>query len=200
MKHCGTRTLETPRLILRRFAFDDLKQMYYNCFCDHEVWKWTNYQPMHSIEDVMNKADMFTDNWLNAYERADRYSWAIQLKATDEVVGRLFGMHPDDRLCQVELAYELARKCWNQGLMSEAVQAVVDFFFKEVGFNRIYAYHAKENPASGRVLQKCGMTYEGTMRQACLSNNGIFDKVNYAILACDYFGQTPPSHANTDAD
>lgn len=70
--------------------------------------------------------------------------------------------------------------------MTEAVERVLDFFFCEIQFNRVYAYLAHENPASGRVMQKCGMNYEGTMRQACLCNRGVFDRVNYAILAEDY--------------
>lgn len=67
--------------------------------------------------------------------------------------------------------------------MTEAVSAVIDFFIKDVGFNRVNAAHAHENPASGKVMQKCGMVYEGTARQACTCNNGMFDKVSYAIIA-----------------
>lgn len=70
--------------------------------------------------------------------------------------------------------------------MTEVMKRVIDFFFNEVGFNRIQAYHAAQNLASGKVMLKCGMTYEGTMRQGCKCNNGIFDKVNYGILASDY--------------
>ena len=189
MTHKGTVTLETERLVLRRFVIGDLEPIYYNCWSNPEVWKWTNYKPMHCVEDVLSIADMFTENWLGAYDRPNRYSWAIQLASSGEVIGRFFGMHPDDRINQIEAAYELGQKWWNQGIMTEAVKGVIDFFFNEVGFNRIYANHASENPASGRVMQKCGMTYEGTMRQACICNNGLFDKVNYAILAEDYLKQ-----------
>jgi len=184
--HKGTVTLETERLRLRRFTMNDLSQIYENCWGDHEVWKWTNYAPMHSVEDVVHAADMFTDTWLNAYERSNRYSWAIQLKSTGEVIGRFFGMHPDDRLRQIELAYELGRNWWNRGLMTEATQAVIHFFFQEVGLNRIQSHHADANPASGKVMQKCGMTYEGTMRQALVCNHGVFDKMNYAIVKNDW--------------
>ncbi|MFT4146311.1 MAG: GNAT family N-acetyltransferase [Mobilitalea sp.] len=187
MIHKGTVMLETERLILRRFTIDDLEQMFRNCWSDIEVWKWTSYKPMQSIEDVINIAEMFTEKWLGAYDRPNRYSWAIQLKASGEVIGRFFGMNPDDEISQIELAYELGREWWNQGYMTEAVKAIIDFFFKEVGLNRIYANFASKNPASGKVMQKCGMTYEGTMRQALKCNNGLFDKVNYAILADEYF-------------
>ncbi len=187
MTHKGTVMLETERLILRRFTIEDLEQIFYNCWSDLEVWKWTCYKPMKNVEDVINIAKMFTDEWLDAYDRLNRYSWAIQLKASGEVIGRFFGMHPDDRIGQIELAYELGRNWWNQGLMTEAVKAVIDFFFYETGLNRIFAYHASENPASGKVMQKCGMTYEGTMLQACKCNNGLLDKVIYSILANEYF-------------
>lgn len=189
MDHKGTVMLETNRLILRRFAPDDIDQIYNNCWSDYEVWKWTNYAPMKSIDDVKNAAQMFTEEWLNAYERPNRYSWAIQLKSTNEVVGRFFGMHPDDRIEQIELAYEIGRSWWNQGLMTEAVRAVIDFFFHEVGFNRIYAYHASENPASGKVMKKCGMTCEGILRQAGRCNYGMIDMVYYSILADEYKNQ-----------
>lgn len=186
MLHQGTQRLETKRLVLRRFTMDDLEPVYQNCWSDPDVWKWTNYAPMHSIEDVTGVAEMFTEHWLGAYDRPDRYSWAIQLKSTGEVIGRLFGTHPDDTLGQIELTYELGQAWWNQGLMSEAVKAVIDFFFSQVGYRRIYAYHASGNPASGKVMQKCGMTYEGTLPQACKCNCGIFDKVNYAIDIQNY--------------
>lgn len=188
MTHKGTERLETERLILRRFVLEDLEQIYYNCWRDPEVWKWTNYAPMPHIGDVQNAANMFTKNWLDAYERPDRYSWAIQLKSTGEVIGRYFGMHPDDRVSQVELAYEMGRTWWNQGYMTEATKKVIDFFLRDVGFNRVYAIHASANPASGRVMQKSGMVYEGTLRQAHKCNNGIFDEVRYSILAEDYLG------------
>ena len=186
LKHKGTVILETDRLILRRFKTDDLEQIYHNCWSDPDVWKWTNYEPMDSIDEVCTLNNIFTDHWFARYEKLDWYSWAIQLKSSGEVIGRLSGIKPDERISQIELAYELGQKWWNQGLMTEAVKVVIGFFFYEVGFNRIYAAHAHENPASGKVMQKCGMVYEGTARQACKCNNGMFDTVNYAILAKDF--------------
>ena len=187
MTHKGTVRLETERLILRRYTIDDLEEMYYNCWRHYDVWKWTNYAPMKCIEDVQKAAGMFTDSWLGMYERPNRYSWAITLRSTGEVIGRFFGMHPDDRVRQIELAYELGPAFWGHGYMTEAARAVIDFFFREVGFNRVYAYHVRENPASGRIMQKCGMKYEGTLRQAGACNGGApYDICYYSILADEY--------------
>ena len=67
----------------------------------------------------------------------------------------------------------------------EALKALVDFLFDEVGLNRIEAEHDVNNPASGRVMEKSGMTFEGTSRQAGLSNQGIIDVSRWAILRED---------------
>jgi RimJ/RimL family protein N-acetyltransferase/enterochelin esterase-like enzyme len=188
LKHKGTVALETERLILRRFKMDDLEEIYHNCWSNPEVWKWSSYEPMDSIDDVLILNNIFTDFWFSRYEKLEHYDWAVQLKSSDEIIGRLRGMHPNSRIRQIELAYELGQSWWNHGFMTEAVHRIIDFFINEVGFNRIYANHAHENMASGKVMQKCGMAYEGTARQMCKCNNGMFDMVNYAILADDYFG------------
>lgn len=184
MEHKGTVYLETPRLILRRFEPADMAPIYDNCWRHRSVTKWTSYAPMDCLEDVRNKAEMFTEKWLS-YDHPKRYSWAIVEKESNQVIGRMFGMRPNDEIGQVELAYELGPDWWNLGLMTEAVQAVLLFFLKDVGMNRVFAYHASGNPASGRVMRKCGMVYEGTLRQAGKCNNGIIDMVCYGLLASD---------------
>ena len=189
MEHKGTVRLETRRLVLRRFVIDDLESFYHNCLSDREVWRWTNYPKMECLADVQEKGGLFTPKWLAAYDQPNRYSWAIAEKPEGPAIGRLFGMHPDDRAEDVELAYELGRAYWGRGYMTEAVCAVLDFFFREAGFFRVHAYHADQNPASGRVMEKCGMRYEGTMRRACLCNGGRFDQVNYALLREEYLGE-----------
>ena len=185
MEHKGTVQLETSRLILRRFLPEDLEPMYENCWRHKSVTQWTSYAPMNCLDDVQNSAAMFTEKWLS-YDNPKRYSWAIVEKQSGQVIGRMFGMDPDDSIRQVDLAYEMGPDWWNRGLMTEAVQAVLPFFLREVGFNRVFAYHAPENPASGRVMQKCGMTYEGTLRQAGKCNYGIIDVVCYSMLASEY--------------
>ena len=184
LRHRGTVQLETERLILRRFLPGDMEEIYNNCWRDYEVWRWTSYDPMPTIREVQTAAGLFTPRWFAAYGQPDRYSWAIQLK-NGPVIGRISGMHPDDHVSQVELAYELGRAWWNRGYATEAAGAIIRFFLTEVGFNRVFACHAPENPASGRVMQKCGMRYEGMLRQAFRCNSGLYDRVICAILAED---------------
>ena len=69
--------------------------------------------------------------------------------------------------------------------MSEALTAVMQFLFKNVGMNRIEAKHDINNPHSGGVMKKCGMKYEGTSRASDRNNQGICDIARYAILRDD---------------
>ena len=188
MGHKGTVVLETERLILRPFKLNDLNSIYANCWSNYDVWKWTNYEQMSCVEDVIHKAKMFTEKWLNAYNDPKRYSWAIVVKETNEVIGRYFGMNLDDDLNEIELTYEIGQKWWNKGIVTEATKRIIKFFFEEVGINRLYAYHAKDNIPSGKVMQKCGMQYEGTHRESDRNNQGICDAVQYAILKRDWNG------------
>lgn len=189
MEHKGTTTLETPRLILRRFVPEDIDSFYRRCLGDDQVWRWTNYPKVESLQDVRAKAGLFTPNWFAAYDRPERYSWAIAEKPEGPAIGRVFGMKPDNRTEDVELAYELGREFWGRGYMTEAVGEVLRFFFEEAGFFRVHCYHADQNPASGRVMEKCGLRYEGVMRMACVCNGGRFDQVNYALLREEYLAR-----------
>jgi len=174
-------------IVLRRFEIDDLFSVYENCWKHYDVWKWTNYQPMNTLDEVKTNANMFTDNWFCAYSRDNRYSWAIVEKSSGQVIGRMFGMHPDDEKCEVELAYEIGPNWWNKGYMTEALKIILRFFIKDVGMNRVYCYHANENMASGRVMQKAGMKQTGVTINGCTCNAGTFNRVNYEMTKDDYF-------------
>ena len=71
---------------------------------------------------------------------------------------------------------------WNRGLMTEAVKAVTDFLFREVGVNRIEISHAVKNPASGRVAEKCAFRFEGTKREYYKTFAGEFLDISYRGL------------------
>ncbi len=85
-----------------------------------------------------------------------------------------------------ELGYILSQDYWGQGLMTEALQTVIAFLFQEVGINRITAAHATDNPASGCVMKKASMKYEGTFRQAVNLKGRLVDVAAYAILKSDF--------------
>ena len=81
--------------------------------------------------------------------------------------------------------YCLSRECWGNGYMPEALKAVADYLFDVVGINRLMATHDVNNPKSGRVMQKAGMKYEGTLRQAGHNMQGVCDASVYSIIRSD---------------
>ena len=88
---------------------------------------------------------------------------------------------------KIHIGYCIGAQWWHQGVMSEALAAVMKFFFEQVKVNSIESMHDPNNPNSGKVMKKCGMLYEGTLRQADYSNKGIVDACVCGLLAQDYF-------------
>lgn len=179
MKHYGTQRIETDRLILRRYVIEDADAMYKNWASDSEVTKFLTWQP-HSSVDVSRG---IIENWLKEYSDEKYYQWAIVLKANgNEPIGDISVVHMKEDISMVHIGYCLGRAWWRRGIMSEALKAVMDFMFDTVEVNRVESRHDPMNPNSGKVMQKCGMKYEGTLRSADRNNQGICDACYYALL------------------
>ena len=179
MNHLGTKRMETERLILRRFTQKDVQPMFENWASDSEVTKYLTW-PAHSSQDVT--AYVLAD-WIAGYEKDDFYQWAIELKSLGQPIGSIAVVSRKDSAKLVHIGYCLGKSWWGQGLMTEALGAVIGFFFDEVGVNRVESRHDPNNPGSGAVMRKCGMHYEGTLRQSDRNNQGICDASWYALLA-----------------
>lgn len=183
MKHLGTKTIETERLILRRFKVEDAEAMYRNWASDEEVTKFLTWPPHSSVEITKD----ILKNWINDYKNKDSYNWAITIKENgDEPIGSIGVVDSNERINMVHIGYCISKKWWNKGITSEALKALVKYFFEEVSVNRVESRHDPNNPNSGKVMMKCGMKYEGTMRQADINNQGICDYSMYGILAKEY--------------
>ncbi len=183
MNHKGTVTLETKRLILRRFELDDAEAMYHNWANDPKVTKYLTWPPHTDVS--VSKAVI--NSWIPLYEKSDYYSWAIVLKDLDEPIGSIAAVKVDDTIEMVHIGYAIGLQWWHKGYTSEALAQLVRFFFEEVGANRIESRHDPCNPNSSKVMLKCGLKYEGTLRQSDTNNQGICDAAYYALLAEDYF-------------
>ena len=182
MNHKGTARLETDRLILRRFVMEDAGDMYRNWASEDEVTKFLTW-PAHAGIEVSREV---LRNWTASYGKPDFYNWAVELKETGRVIGNLSVVRVREDTECAELGYCLGTRWWGQGIMPEAGKEVVRYLFEEAGFSRIAAAHAKDNPKSGRVMQKIGMSYEGTLRKAGVCNQGVIDEVWYSILKEEY--------------
>lgn len=182
LNHQGTKKLETERLILRQFKIEDYVEMYNNWACEDAVTKFLTWQT-HTNQDVTKSV---LADWISKYANKDFYNWAIELKEENRLIGNISVVSLREETLSAILGYCMGSKWWGKEIMPEAGKAVLKYLFEEVGFNRIAANHDKNNPKSGRVMQKIGMTYEGTLRSAGFCNQGIIDDVRYSILKSEW--------------
>ena len=182
MEHKGTKTIETKRLLLRQFHKNDSEAMFKNWESDSKVTEFLRWKTAVDINEV----ESVLSDWIRGYENLDFYQWAIVLKELGEPIGSISAVGKNEQLDIVHIGYCIGSKWWHRGITSEAFDAIIPFFFEEVGVNRIESQHDPNNPNSGKVMQKCGLKYEGTLRQADWSNKGIVDACMYSLLKSEW--------------
>ena len=182
LTHKGTKTIETSRLILRRAVREDAEPMFRNWASDSEVTKFLTW-PTHKNVEITQS---LLEGWAAEYERSDYYHWMIVLKEIGEPIGSISVVRQNDRVEEAEIGYCIGRRWWHKGIVSEALAAVIEYLFTEVGMNRVAARHDPNNPHSGGVMRKCGMKYEGTNRACDRNNRGICDVAQYSILRSEW--------------
>ena len=173
--------LETGRLRLRKLTMRDAQDIY-EYSCDPQVAKYVLWEAQTSVSEARG----YLRFMLRKYRLGEPASWGIEYKATGRIIGTIGFMWIQRDNASAEVGYSLHRGYWNQGIMTEALQAVLQYGFYSMNLNRIEAQHETKNPASGAVMRKCGMVKEGTLRQR-MRNKGRFVDVDlYAILRQDY--------------
>lgn len=182
LTHKGTQTIETSRLILRRAVREDAEPMFRNWASDPEVTKFLTWPAYENVETAYPILDM----WIKEYEKPNFYQWMIELKEIGEPIGSISAVRQNEGIAEAEIGYCIGRRWWHKGIMSEALSAVIQYLFVEVGMNRVAARHDPNNPHSGGVMRKCGLRYEGTTRASDRNNQGICDAAHYAILRSDW--------------
>lgn len=182
MNHCGAQTIETERLILRRFQLDDAEAMFRNWASDPDVTRFLIWKAHENIDITKS----VLQDWVSSYESKDTYNWAIVLKPLGEPIGGISVVEHNDDLQIMHIGYCIGKPWWHQGITSESLRAVIAYLFEKTSVNRIEARHDPHNPNSGGVMRKCGMQYEGTLRQADRNIQGICDYSIYAILRQDF--------------
>ena len=173
--------LETERLILRELRLSDAAniQRYAGAV---EIARGTLTMP-HPYEDGM--AEDFIRSMRESRVNGITYTFGITVKPSDAVVGCIsIGNHPQYR--RGEAGYWIGVPFWGKGYVTEALTRIIQFGFDDLNLNRILAYHFTDNPASGRVMQKVGMTYEGTLRQHVIRFDDFKDLACYGLLREEY--------------
>ncbi len=182
MEHLGSRRLETERLIMRAFVPEDARPMFRNWANDPEVTRFLTW-PTHTSEEVTSKV---VASWVEKNSDPASYQWAIVWKETMEPIGSISVVTWREEVGEAQVGYCIGKEWWHRGITTECFSEVIRFLFREVGVNRIFAQHDANNPHSGMVMKKCGLRYEGLLRQAGRNNQGICDMRVYGILRGDY--------------
>ncbi len=170
-------TLETERLTLRKVTLDDAPDVYAYAR-DPAVSRYTTWDPHESVNDTIE----FLKNTLECYENSEPSAWGIELKETGHIIGMLGFMGHRANVHTAAVGYVLSRDYWNRGLMTEALRAVIGFSFERLRVMRFEAHCLVENNASRRVMEKTGMTFEGTLRSAMYFKHRYWDVHVLSIL------------------
>ncbi len=177
-------TLQTERLTLRPFEFSDAADVQ-RLAGDWAIADTTLNIP-HPYQDGM------AEEWISThqprYEAGELVNFAITLQETGDLIGAT-GLVISQRFQRAELGYWVGQPYWNQGYCTEAGCAVLEYAFTVLHLHRVHACHLARNIASGRVMQKLGMTCEGLARQHVKRWEAYEDLVLYGILRSEWEGK-----------
>lgn len=169
--------IETERLILRSLSEGDIPELV-PLISDRRVAATTLRIP-HPFCEQDARA------FLGSAAQKNELRLGIRLRDGDTFIGGM-GLHPHPEHKRAELGYWIGVPYWGHGYATEAARATVKYGFEKCQLNRIFAGHFKHNPASGRVLSKIGMRYEGCMRQNVLKWGEFVDIEVYSILQQEF--------------
>jgi ribosomal-protein-alanine N-acetyltransferase len=152
--------LETDRLILRELTEDDRVGVFRN-FSDPDVAKWFFEEPYTALEQV----DQILQAFGEEFEQGEGLTWAIALKGSNEFVGTC-GYGEVEIGTRGEIGFDLAKEHWGQGLMGEALQAILDYGFERLGLGKVEAHTYASNARANRLLGKLGFRLEAVRDDA----------------------------------
>ena len=175
-------TFETERLKIRLFKLEDVDDIYEYC-SDEEV---TRYLPFDTYTEKQQAVDRI-NYCLEGYKNLDKpIVCAIEYKEDGKLMGSIDFVKWDEGHKVGEVGYVLNKKYWNKGIMTEALKTILKFGFENMQLNRIELRCDERNQASAKVMEKNGLTYEGTLRQNKFQKGEFITLKYYSILKEEY--------------
>jgi len=176
--------LETDRLILREVTLVDAK-WYFRHFSTKEIVVGQGFPAPRNIAEARRELKTY---FVDLFESRNGFRWGIEMKGGEGLIGSCGfykWLKPDGR--QVELGYDLDPKHWGKGIMTEALNAILDFGFRNMKLRRIEVLIMKSNRRSSRLARRVGFVREGILREHGVDENmKIVDDVLYSILRRDW--------------
>ena len=157
--------VETERLLLRWQRESDAAEMFARYTSDPEVTRYLTWGPHRSVDETV----AFLRQRESELPPGHTFNWLIFPRAGGPLIGSIGCRRVDGHV--VQFGYCLARDCWGQGYATEAAQAMVRVWLEEPAIWRVQAFCDLVNVASSRVLEKAGLTREGTLRKYIMTPN-----------------------------
>lgn len=173
--------LETPDLILRQLVASDAKDIFAYASNPH-VSRYVFWEPHRTILDSRSMIRYMQQKM----KMGEPSSWGIVLKETQKVIGTIGFVEISHEHQCAEVGYSLDERFWNHGYATQALARVLNFAFLQLQCNRVEAFFNVQNPASGRVMEKNGMHYEGTMKEKYYCKGEYIDVSCYALTRGEY--------------
>src|SRR6266700_782307 len=175
--------LTTNRLRLRQIQQEDAEAIYAT-FSDEETMQFTGHGPYRLVDETRR----FLEQIQTRYARREAIRWGITLKGEDRVLGSCGFHHFDAGFHRAETGYELNRAYWRQGMMTEAMSAILTYGFDFLGLHRVEAIIDMANEQSKGLLLKLGFTYEGNLRQRYFFRDRFEDEHYFGLLKDEWQG------------
>ena len=182
LTHIGTNTIETERLILRRFEYSDNEAMRKYWIADENIQSLYS-EPVYSTEAEVKE---LLDKYINSYEKEDYYRWAVIEKNSQECIGQIAYFLVDNKNNFAEIEYCIGSDFQCKGFATEAARAVISYGFDKINLHKVQICTKTINVPSKRVIEKCGFRYEGTLRDYFYMDGQYVGRLYFSILRNEY--------------
>lgn len=173
--------LDTERLHLRPLALSDAEAMH-GIYADPETMRYWSSEPVSQPDDSRR----LVQEDLDAAAKGEMAFWAVTLRGSDQALGKCVLLHHSPANRRAEIGYVLNRRYWGQGLMTEAMQALIRHAFDALDLHRLEADTDPANAASLRLLEKLGFRQEGLFRERWFVYGEWQDSVMLGLLRSDW--------------
>ena len=167
----------TRRLFLRHIRPADAEDLF-PTLSDEEAMQFYGHEPHRSVDETHALIEQIQAR----YTRREAIRWGVTLKGEDCVIGSCGFHHFDAGFHRAETGYELQRAYWRQGIMFEAMSAILSYGFDFLELHRVEAIIDMANEQSKGLLLKLGFTYEGNLRQRYLFRDRFEDEHYFGLL------------------
>ncbi len=182
LTHIGTHTIETERLILRRFEYSDNETILKNWIADEKIQSLYS-EPVYTTTEEVKE---LLDKYICSYKKDDYYRWAIIEKDTEECIGQIAYFLVDSKNRFAEIEYCIGADFQCKGYATEATKAVIAYGFDKINLHKVQICTKTINAPSKRVIEKCGFTYEGTLRDYFYMNGTYVGRLFFSMLKSEY--------------